>query len=373
MADKFDFELEKWKADVEFRKRELALKESEHKSVAWRSPIMVAIFAAAAAALGNAVVATVNSSLQRHAEESKHRAELTLERSKQESTRILEMIKTGKEEEAVRNLRFLIRTGLITNAELVPKIQSFVDSWQAGTGPVLPAPSGRIGFERSELLTEALQSKLEDTLTRYGSYLQTIGFSKTDATVTVAVEAMNAPNAHYIPGKNRIVIDRRLAEDPSVALREYSHHILIGAKSFDTSVQFTALESGLADYFSCSFLNVPNVGDKLGALFGLSTSHIRTLKHKRTFAEVTKEMDRHQVHSMGEIWGGFFWDVREQIGAGVADSLLASAWISFEKPADGAQVFPGFTLALLKAAEAKGPRALAVVKASAAARKLPGS
>jgi hypothetical protein len=376
VADKVDFELEKWKADVELRKRELALKENEHKSFAWRSPITVAIFAAAAAALGNAVVAMVNTSLQRGVDERKHLSELALERSKAESTRILEMIKTGKEEEGVRNLRFLIKSGLVADKDLVPKIQNFVDAWQPGTGPVLPAPSARIGFERSQLLTEALQSKLEATLTRYISYLEKIGFTKPDASVTVAVEAMDTPNAYYMVGKNRIVIDHRLADDPSVALREYSHHVLIREKSFGTSSQLTAIESGLADYFSCSFLNTPNVGEKVGAVFQLPTSYLRTLKHNRTFAEMTSGVNRQQVLSIGEIWGGFFWDLREQIEPAepaAADSLVAAAWLSFQTPANAARVFPDFGAALLKAAETKGPRALEVVKAAAAARKLPGS
>lgn len=366
MAEDQAFEREKWLADLELRKRELALKEHEQRASAWRSPLTVAIFAAAAAAVGNAVVAVVNGSLQRGLEDSRSRAEIRLERSKAESTRILEMIKTGDPERAASNLEFLIQSGLISDPALSSNIGAFLKQRKPGTGPSLPSPSGRLGFEKSELLTESMRQSLQDTLTRYFGYLDRIGFPKPNAAVIVSIEAMDSPNAYYV--NNRIVIDRRMAEDPSVALREYNHHILTTTKNGKPVGPFAALESGLADYLACSFLNNPSLGEKVARFLNLDRPFIRNLKNKGTYADIPKWAVP-QVG--GEVWGGFFWDIREQLGTSDADALVASTWLSFTVPSDDAQIPSAFIGALLKAAEAKGPKVLEAVRAASLTRKLP--
>jgi hypothetical protein len=113
-----DLDLEKWRFERESRERELALKEREQankdaeldlrrrdqRAATWRNPLTVAIFAAAVAGLSNAGVALVNGSLQRDLDRAKREAELNLEKTKSESNRILEMIKTGDSEKAAGNL-----------------------------------------------------------------------------------------------------------------------------------------------------------------------------------------------------------------------------------------------------------------------------
>ena len=229
-ASQSDFEREKWLADLELRRRELVLKEREQdnrdrdlqikereqRASAWRNPLAVAIFAAAAAATGNAVVAFVNGTLARGVEDSKA-----------ESTRILEMIKTGDPEVAASNLDFLLQAGLIQDDRVAGRVRDFLVRRMPGTGPALPSPAGNIGFEPSQYLTEPLQRQLQDTLNRYSQRMTAIGFVHSGQSVTVAIEALGSPNAWYDSSTNRIVIDRRIADDTSVALREYSHHLLL--------------------------------------------------------------------------------------------------------------------------------------------------
>lgn len=381
MSEDPAFEREKWLADLELRKRELILKEREQqnrdaelelkkreqRTSAWRSPLTVAIFAAAAAAAGNAVVAVVNGSLQRALEDKKRSAEIVLERSKAESSRILEMIKTGDPERAASNLEFLLQSGLISDPVLSSKVETFLKQRKPGTGPSLPSPSGRLGFEKSDLLTESMQQSLQDTLTRYFGYLDRIGFPKPSAAVTVSIEAMDSPNAYYV--NNRIVIDQRIAEDPSVALREYNHHILTTTKNRAWVGPFAALESGLADYFACSFLNNPNLGEKVARLFDPKRPFIRSLKNNRTYADLPKAREWEVPQVGGEVWGGFFWDIRERLGTSDADALVASTWLSFTVPGNDAQIPSAFIGALLKAAEAKGPSVLEAVRTALSTRK----
>ena len=149
MKHDMDVEREKWLVEVELRRRELTLKERDQDnrdaeleikrrdlaSSKWRSPLIVAILAAAVAALGNAGVTLVNGTLQRELENTKRDAELKVEESKAESGRILEMIKTQSTEEAAKNLTFLLDTSLVSDPVRAAKIRAWLASRSA---PVLP-------------------------------------------------------------------------------------------------------------------------------------------------------------------------------------------------------------------------------------------
>jgi hypothetical protein len=178
-------ELERWRFERDCRLRELGLKEreqanrdadielrrQEQRSATWRSPLTVAIFAAAVAGIGNAIVTMVNGSLQRELESTRRSAELDLEKTKAESTRILEMIKTGDAEKAAGNMEFLLKSGLVTDEVIQRKLTAYLSSRSPGTGPALPSlGNSRIGFDEAtpadRLLQEQLQTRLNEFLTR---------------------------------------------------------------------------------------------------------------------------------------------------------------------------------------------------------------
>ena len=137
-----DFEKTKWHAECLFREREVAVKEREQAGKAeelllkkaeqaaalWKSPLVVAILAAAVAGLSNAGAAYLNGS-----------AQTELEARKSEQARILEMIKTGSPDAAAENLRFLLDAGLIQDIGIRRDLKSFLSNRKPGTGPALPS------------------------------------------------------------------------------------------------------------------------------------------------------------------------------------------------------------------------------------------
>jgi hypothetical protein len=141
---RLELERERWATEVQLRERELEIKSAEQRSrnteielkrqdqsrAGWWNPLVVAIFAAAIAAGGNAVVTIVNGVQQRNIEDQKS-----------EQARILEMIKTGDAEKAAGNLQFLLDAGLIDNPERAQKVKAFLAARQPGTGPALPGGS----------------------------------------------------------------------------------------------------------------------------------------------------------------------------------------------------------------------------------------
>lgn len=142
-------EQEKWAAERAFREREIAISErdqrtkeaqlalaqKEQAASRWKSPLVVAIFAAAVAALGNAFVAYTNNASQ-----------TKLESQKSEQARILEMIKTGNPDKAAENLRFLLHAGLIRDSGIRRDLRSFLDKRTPGSGPSLPSASAAARF-----------------------------------------------------------------------------------------------------------------------------------------------------------------------------------------------------------------------------------
>jgi len=378
-----DLDREKWRTEVDFRRREIELKEREQAnrdaeieikrkdqaSSTWRSPLIVAIFATAVAAAGNAVVTVVNGHLQRDLDARKRDAEIQLEKSKSESSRILEMIKTGETEKAAGNLEFLLKSGLVTDPELTAKLNDFLQKRMPGSGPSLPSPTGRVGFEESRPLTPTMQESLQHLLDNYFAYLDKAGFPPAAKKVMVKIENTQNANAYY--QNDRIVIDPRMADDPSVPLREYNHHLLTENRRQAWRGQYSAIESGLADYFACSFLNNPRLGEKAAKLVDQNSSYIRILSNTRNFDEFATLEVGQMPYAGAEVWGGLFWEIREKLGRDVADSLMASAWLKYAIPSQESIQAREFVKVLLIEARSKGQAQFDTAQAILQARRFP--
>src|SRR6266481_3497729 len=103
--------------DQYLRGREIERQEEELRRARWTNPLVLAILAAAIAGFTNAGVSFMNNAHQLHLEKFKANQTYTLERSKEEATRILEMIKVSGTEKtapdrAATNLGFSDRSRL---------------------------------------------------------------------------------------------------------------------------------------------------------------------------------------------------------------------------------------------------------------------
>jgi len=144
---RLDFEREKWQAEHALRREEINLKSEELNRSRWVNPLVIAVFAAAVAALGNAGVTLISSYRQSELERERaaltqkvnleeSRSTLKLEQTKSEAARILEVVKTNDPDKAAANLKFLIEVGLIVDAR--DQIQAYLDKRQPGQGVSLP-------------------------------------------------------------------------------------------------------------------------------------------------------------------------------------------------------------------------------------------
>jgi hypothetical protein len=173
-------------------------------------------------------------------------------------------------------------------------------------------------FENPDALTPYVERRINLTLDRFRAYFSRLGFSPKTGSIKVRISTNkdDIPNAYYEPGKNTIVLDWRLTKDNDVVLREYAHHVLIGeVKSDDWWHNLGGLESGLADYFACSFKGDPEFGvnfvseaRKANLTISFPNPYLRTMDNRRQF------MNELELHDEGEVWGGAFWELRESMG-----------------------------------------------------------
>lgn len=89
-------------AELELRRREIELRAQETRVSAWRSPLALAIGAAAIAGIANVVVAFLNTDNQ-----------LRVEQQRAEAERILAAIRTDDPDQAWVSLEFLVSAGLV--------------------------------------------------------------------------------------------------------------------------------------------------------------------------------------------------------------------------------------------------------------------
>lgn len=104
---RLEFERETTRDDFSLRKAELELRREELKfKSGWLNPITLAILAGTATLFGNIIVTYMQGANA-----------LTLERSKLSSNLILEAIKTGDTDQAVKNLAWMLKIGLIEDSQ----------------------------------------------------------------------------------------------------------------------------------------------------------------------------------------------------------------------------------------------------------------
>jgi hypothetical protein len=159
-------EQQRWQADLRLRERELDIKEraaaqdaaqkarefdaklADQRWARWTNPLVLAVFAAALAALGNAWLAYVNGAAQREIERTRSDGQLLIENSKAEAARILEVIKTADPEKAAVNLAFLLDAGLIADDARRAALKTFLDNRKPGEGPSIPPTGAAAPFSR---------------------------------------------------------------------------------------------------------------------------------------------------------------------------------------------------------------------------------
>jgi hypothetical protein len=210
-----------------------------------------------------------------------------------------------------------------------------------------------VSFQESEALTPELRKNLEDTLDAYRHYLRNIGYQSGERLAKFLVVPTLEAGALYNAETNQIVMSKELAVDPDVALREYTHHVLLDVKKREIPL-WTSIQSGLADYLPCSFKNNPHFAEKsapiLNKIYGPDIApqgYLRNMDNQRKFDEIDVARGK---QAAGEVWGGALWDIRKLVGWEQADMLFLEAWIKSDIKDDSMDSYADFAWNVLSIA-----------------------
>jgi hypothetical protein len=131
---------------------------------------------------------------------------------------------------------------------------------------------------------------------------------------------------------------RDFALDSDVLFHEYTHAVMFKLNADFSNASFDDAErggigEGVADYFSCSYLNDPALAEYVGQALGASP--LRDLRGRKHYPEevqlvqgvvsggVTYAVRTYpEVHQTGEIWGPALWDLRIVLGKTKADQVI---------------------------------------------------
>jgi hypothetical protein len=164
-------------------------------------------------------------------------------------------------------------------------------------------------------------------LQNFKAHLVNLGFAVPPETISVKISPGTTIGhqgvALWDATTHSILVANAFASDEVSVLRQFAHNLL--ATHEFPSWDYYAIESGLASYFPCSFTNHPMVGDKASDA-GRAILPPQDLRKQRKFAEV-RISEWYSVQNDGsEVWDGAFLQIRELLGPGAADKLIANTW-----------------------------------------------
>jgi hypothetical protein len=242
-------------------------------------------------------------------------------------TDLIKKFVEGPRPEIVReNLRFLADTGLI------PDYAASIQKYLAANPNAAPQVGNRLDFSPAgEAVSADLQQRLRETVGQFRKFLQAKGFDNLDDDISVFVYSKerkppiqdtlldDKPNSAYY--KNTLYIHKSLADDPSIALREFTHYALAKAVA-GAVVKQTAVESALADYLPATFLNSPLIGSAYSKVNDMQWA-VRDLSNNHAYDDNAK---RREWFGRGVIWAEALWACRNTSQPEGVDSLILPVW-----------------------------------------------
>jgi hypothetical protein len=222
--------------------------------------------------------------------------------------------------------------------------QTAVDRLKSGAVSLAP-----FKFVPSSALTPTLKTELEASLNGFQDYMVKLGFTAAAPSVSVEIPPGNQVQgwvARWEPATSSIVVASAFAGDRVTVLRQLAHQFLFSSQT--QSAEYQAMESGLATYFPCSFVDHPIMGDQASDA-GKALLPPQDLRNNRPFSDIHLKQYDSVENAGSEVWGGAFWQLRQVLGKDKADHLLAETWRAFspEKPAAGT-LYAAFAANLLE-------------------------
>jgi Zn-dependent metalloprotease len=151
-------------------------------------------------------------------------------------------------------------------------------------------------------------------------------------------------NAFYSPEDNQLYFGHGkelndLAKESAVIYHEYTHAVIDSIRPEIEGTEGSALHEGYADYFGCSITDDPLIGEY--AVEKIGEKYFRDLTSNKKYPKDIQG----EEHTDGEIWGSSCWDLRELLGARVADFLIYQSLYYLPKKPEFVDAYEGISQA----------------------------
>jgi cell division protein FtsB len=175
----------------------------------------------------------------------------------------------------------------------------------------------KVGFTPTSKISKETKLRLEDAFSRFRDYVKNLGYRSAAGStfgVDVREQMSGGSPAYYDPDKRKLIIGKEYVGDFTILDRAYMLQVLSSSSPDLNLIDYSAIYSGLATYFSYSFADNPRPNPDSW-----------DLTKKRPFIDL-KSTDNSVLSDGTEIWGSAFWELRTILGQNVADKLLLDAW-----------------------------------------------
>lgn len=178
---------------------------------------------------------------------------------------------------------------------------------------------------------------------------QTVAYANEDLFLYICNAAYNWANNYFIFGDKSdgggcSPVCNSPGQDGDIIFHEYTHQVIHQVSGIDASQHWPqSIHEGVADYFSCSFFDDPQLAEPLQG--GCSTA-LRNISIDKKYPD---NADWNDPHKMGLILGSALWDIRQDLGQQLADWAIYNGLLGLPANAD----FSDFAQSVLDVIAAK--------------------
>jgi hypothetical protein len=218
-------------------------------------------------------------------------------------------------------------------------------------------------------------------VTQAQRYIQSLGFGSTLPAVNrrqqlLRINQFGGDNSFYREGTGKLTISYGKggvddAEDAEVIVHEYGHSVQDNqVPGFGSTPDAGAIGEAFGDYLAVtvSAAYAPTADEACVADWD-STSYTSSTPHCLRRVDTNKHYPQDlvgEVHADGEIWSRALWDIRNALGAKLADTIIIRAQFGFTPGIS----MPDAAAQTIRTAGLYGSRAQSAVRAAFAARGL---
>jgi hypothetical protein len=198
-------------------------------------------------------------------------------------------------------------------------------------------------FPADTVIAASVQDSMAKLVNEFFQYFKNLGYQPANnelKDITVSTEGEHhAAIAYYLPENNTIFVQPAYASSEYVILRQYSHHVLfevVAAMQKQSNAAWIGVEYALADYFPGSFLDRARL--EATDLANPEQSIVVDMDgDTRLTAETEGDaFNMRRVIQGQTAWRETLWEIRREVGQGIADQAVYQAWCSQPRKLDPA-------------------------------------